>query len=125
VDVGVRVREGVGVFVGVRVIVGVRVTVGVGVFEGVRVIVGVGVLVGVRVIVGDGVIVGVFVTVGETGVSGVGVTFPWKTNRTASAPTNRSETVAVSSCVRFVNWTNSVPLPRNMYLPMYTHPSVT
>jgi hypothetical protein len=54
-------------------------------------------MVGVRVTVGDGVIVGVFVTVGVTGVSGVGVRFPWKTKRTASAPTKRFDTVAVSS----------------------------
>jgi hypothetical protein len=83
----VDVRLGVGVRVceGVDEVVGVREIVGVGVLEGVNVIVGVGVM--------DGVRVGVTVIV----VDGVGVAAPWSTNRTASTPTNRSATAAVSS----------------------------
>jgi hypothetical protein len=79
------------VIVGVGVLDGVRVTVGDGVLDGVRV------TVGVRVIVGDGVTLGVCVDVAVTGVSGVGGVLPWKTKRTASTPTKRSATVAVSS----------------------------
>ena len=113
--VGVRVREGVNVSVGVRVGVGVRVRVGVNVLVGVRVMVGVGVREGVKVIVGVRVMVGV-------SVGGVG---PWKTKRTASSPTNSSETAAVSSCVRLVSSTYSSPAPLKLYLPTYSHPSVT
>jgi hypothetical protein len=52
---------------------------------------------GVRV--GDGVSVAVAVRVGVTvkGVGGVAVAAPWNTKRTASTPTNKLETVAVSS----------------------------
>jgi hypothetical protein len=107
VRVGVRVREGV------KVRVGVRLGVGVGVWEGVRVIVGVRVAEGVRV------------EVTVTGVEGVGVVAPRNTKRTASTPTKRFETAAVSSCVRFVSSMYSSPAPVNLYLPIYSHPSVT
>jgi len=89
--------------VSVNVIVGVRETVGVGVRDGVKVSVGVRVM------------VGVLVGVGVTGVIG-GVT-PWSTNRTASTPTNRSATVAVSSWVRLVSSINSSPEPVKLYFP--------
>jgi len=91
VAVGVRVNVGVGVFVGMRVIVGVEVLVGV------RVMVGVGVFEGVNVIVGVKVFVGVVDGVTVTFPDGVGVASPWKTKRTASAPTKRSAIVAASS----------------------------
>ena len=106
VRVGVRVREGVGVAVGVRVMVVVRVTVGVGV------------LVGVGVMVRVGVRVGVVEGVPVTGPEGVGVGSPWKTNRTASAPSDRLATLADSSCVRFVSSMYSPPAPVKLYLPI-------
>ena len=118
VGVGVFERVPVAVAVGVRVIVGVRVTVGVREAVGVRETVGVGVMVGVFVRVG--VVVGVTVT----GPGGVGVVVPRKTNRTASAPTNRFAIVADSSWVRLVSSTYSSPAPVKLYLPIYTHPSV-
>jgi hypothetical protein len=59
--------------------------------------VGVGVREGVSDIVGVGVMDGVRVGVTVTGVGGVGVTFPWNTNRTASAPTNKLAMVPGSS----------------------------
>ena len=111
VRLGVRVKVEVGVLDGDGVMDAVAVLVSVGVWEGVAVFVTVTVLdaVGVRVTLGVMEGVGVLVIVGvNVGVrvigGGGGVTIPWNTKRTASAPTSSELTADDSSCVWFVSW---------------------
>ena len=132
VRLGVSVKVEVGVLDGDGVMDAVAVFVIVGVLEGVAVFVKVAVLdaVGVRVTLGVMEGVGVLVIVGvKVGVSviggGGGVTIPWNTKRTASAPTSRQLTADDSSCVWFASWMYSGLAPSKLYLPAYTHPSVT